>query len=490
MVIHRSWGAAVALALLVASIHPSTASAAGSDATCRGKKATIVGTDRGDVLRGTSGPDVIVGLGGLDEIYGRGGNDIICTGGGSEDLYWRDSQTVDGGRGRDVIVGSRASDHLVGGPGADRLLGRGHDDTLFGSDGDDILRGGRGQEWLAGDNGNDRVSGGRGNDQVRGNAGDDYISGGRGSDMLAGGFSSGQNGLGPGWFHMADGLRERGADRVDGGPGGDFVVLGRDPDLLNGGGGVDTLVYRQPDKEPSEDLVVDLANGVISGGGGGRDRVARIEHVNALADADITLIGDEKSNRLFAGTKSDADSGYKVKLIGGAGDDMVASVGAPSVVLRGQGGADILWEDACQPEGPLIAPAVIEGGRGADEFYSECPNEALVGGPGADTFRVQYEFGQQLDGGTGFDVLTLVTGAMVVADLSQDSAEVGGTVMTLNGIEGLVSGGGNDSLTGDEADNLLDSSGGQDRLDGNEGSDRCLNGEIVTECESDSAGRG
>jgi uncharacterized delta-60 repeat protein len=55
---------------------------------CQGRRATIVGSSRGEALAGTKGADVIAGLGGNDRIFGRGGNDVIC-----------------GGRGRDVLRG-------------------------------------------------------------------------------------------------------------------------------------------------------------------------------------------------------------------------------------------------------------------------------------------------------------------------------------------------------------------------------------------------
>jgi hypothetical protein len=59
---------------------PQTANAARP--TCFGKRATIVGTARADVLKGTSRPDVIAGLAGNDVIKGLGGGDRICAGKG------------------------------------------------------------------------------------------------------------------------------------------------------------------------------------------------------------------------------------------------------------------------------------------------------------------------------------------------------------------------------------------------------------------------
>ncbi len=98
---------------------------------CSGRRATIVGTARTDVLRGTRRGDVIVGLGGDDVIRGLGGADVIC-----------------GGAGRDV---------LVGGAGVDRLLGQA---------GRDILKGGAGRDVLSGGAGRDRCEGGPGLDRA------------------------------------------------------------------------------------------------------------------------------------------------------------------------------------------------------------------------------------------------------------------------------------------------------------------------------------
>ncbi|GAA0611257.1 hypothetical protein GCM10009547_11630 [Sporichthya brevicatena] len=130
-------------------------------ATCRGEKATIVGTPGDDVLIGTAGRDVIVGLGGNDVIRGRGGDDLICAGAGNDN--------VRGGGGNDRIHGGAGDDVLYGGAGSDRL---------FGQRGNDTLRGG---------NGADRLSGGRGNDKLYGNRGHDHLAGGRGTDTGFGG---------------------------------------------------------------------------------------------------------------------------------------------------------------------------------------------------------------------------------------------------------------------------------------------------------------
>lgn len=118
--------------------------------TCRGVRATIIGTPGNDTLLGTSRPDVIVALGGNDRIVSRAGRDLICA-----------------GAGRDYVDAGTAADRVFGGPGRDRLLGRGGPDLLKGSSGNDILKGGRGSDRLRGGRGFDRCFGGPGADSIR-----------------------------------------------------------------------------------------------------------------------------------------------------------------------------------------------------------------------------------------------------------------------------------------------------------------------------------
>jgi Ca2+-binding RTX toxin-like protein len=70
--------------------------------TCGGRRATIVGSDSGESLRGTAGPDVIVANGGKDTIKSLKGKDRIC-----------------GGAGKDKLIGGKGKDRCVGGPGKD-----------------------------------------------------------------------------------------------------------------------------------------------------------------------------------------------------------------------------------------------------------------------------------------------------------------------------------------------------------------------------------
>jgi len=108
---------------------------------CKGKIATIVGTEGNDSLEGTDDADVIVALGGDDEVIGGGGNDRICGKGGNDDLR--------------------------GNGGKDKLRGGGGNDDVSGGGGNDVVGGGAGKDNVGGGGGEDRCNGGTGRDRER-----------------------------------------------------------------------------------------------------------------------------------------------------------------------------------------------------------------------------------------------------------------------------------------------------------------------------------
>jgi Tol biopolymer transport system component len=88
--------------------------------TCRGKLATIVGTDASEALTGGPGPDVISGQGGADQISGVDANDVICGDAGKDKLVGgKGRDQLDGGKGKDKLIGGKGKDTCVGGKGKD-----------------------------------------------------------------------------------------------------------------------------------------------------------------------------------------------------------------------------------------------------------------------------------------------------------------------------------------------------------------------------------
>jgi hypothetical protein len=90
-------------------------------ATCKGKPATIVGTNGSDVRVASPGRDVIAGLGGNDTLSGLAGNDLICGGAGKDNLK--------GGKGKDTLLGQKGKDTLKGGGSRDFCKGGKGNDT-------------------------------------------------------------------------------------------------------------------------------------------------------------------------------------------------------------------------------------------------------------------------------------------------------------------------------------------------------------------------
>ncbi len=127
------------------------AAPATSSATCRGVRATVVGTGGDDNLIGTGGRDVIAGFGGNDTIASFAGRDLVCAGSGD-----------------DFVGAGSAADRVFGGAGKDRVLGRGGADVLKGNAGNDVLKGNRGSDRLRGGRGIDTCRGGAGVDSIRG----------------------------------------------------------------------------------------------------------------------------------------------------------------------------------------------------------------------------------------------------------------------------------------------------------------------------------
>jgi Ca2+-binding RTX toxin-like protein len=225
---------ATALTLTIAP----AASAKGS--RCSGTKATIIGTDQPERIRGTRERDVIVGLGGDDVIIGGRGNDAICGGRGDDKIRsGRGSDAtqgdagnddVDTGPGYDWLYGEPGNDVLDGGPsnalldlraapnamrvdltagtaagwGSDRLTAIG---VVWGSAYDDILTG----SAAGGPGAYEIFVGFAGNDTMSGLGGDDLFQGGEGNDTIEAGDGNDEFELGPG------------DDVVDGGPGFDWL---------------------------------------------------------------------------------------------------------------------------------------------------------------------------------------------------------------------------------------------------------------------------
>lgn len=370
-------------------------SADAAQAWCAGRRATIVGTEAGEVIEGTSGPDVIVAKGGSDRVISRSGNDRICGDAGRDVVY--------AGSGADKIFGGEGRDLLVGGSGNDRINGaRRHDLSA------DVLRGGRGRDRLIGlESGRDRYLGGRGIDlldfslmyvdgptqpklqvdlgagagsvgeahafsvggvenvtasygatELRGNgdrnvlvavgslftpigaeidgrAGPDHIIGTFASDHLLG--SDGNDVIEPKVCPDPDDFGYPAEDVVQGGDGDDriYVRCSVDQDDSYAGDlGADSIDFRDYD----DGVVIDLGQGtIVSHHGFGLASVLTVENVYGSFWPD-SLTGDDLPNRLLgeAGADSISGLGGDDYLDGGPGTDQLNGGSNTDTCVRGE----------------------------------------------------------------------------------------------------------------------------------------------------------
>lgn len=318
--------AAISLALLLVALAVEP-SASARRASCGGKRATIVGSPRNDVLKGTKRADVIFAGKGDDVIRGRRGNDIICGGDGHDDLV--------GGPGNDSLDAGVGTDGLFGGDGDDLLRGSdGDGDLLVGGPGNDQLDGGPGVldtltlsfapgsvnidlaggtasgEGSDGVTGIERVNGSDFGDTLTGSAGSEAFSGGSGDDVLVGG---------------------DGYDRFQGGPGNDRIDGGPGEDLLS-------LATAQ------SDVRVDLAAGTSTGDGS--DEITGLSDLEGSAFNDA-LHADDGPNSIHGGEGDDT-------LEGRAGDDILDGGPGNNTLDAGEGNDTCVSQRAPGCEGVVV----------------------------------------------------------------------------------------------------------------------------------------
>ena len=172
----------------------------------------------------------------------------------------------------------------------------------------------------------------------------------------------------------------------------------------------------------------------------GSDFITATRIVDPRAALDVTL-GAEHNN--FTGTR------YNDQIDGGAGDDS----------LFGEGGHDQL-----------------DGGNGNDSLIGGAGHDNLFGGLGDD--RLQNDAGNDtLDGGAGVDTLVFTGSAAVTVNLALTTAQdTGYGTDTLRNIEHLLTGSGNDDLSGNSSANKIQSGAGNDILRGWAGDDLLYGG--------------
>ena len=399
----------------------------------------VGGSSRNDTVWGGTGNDLLVGYDGDDGLYGEDGNDELHGDAGNDML--------DGGAGDDKLFGQVGNDTLNGGDGDDILIGftgtneakqtldagETDNDTLFGGDGNDQMSGGLGDDDMDGGNDNDLVIGDEGNDSLSGAAGNDELNGGDGDDILDGG---------------------SGADKMFGGSGNDRMW---------GGDGNDIMIGFNPVNDPRQTLRAEETDDDVMRGGAGTDLMVG-------GWGDDQLWGGTGNDELQGGSGDDAQYGEDGddRLFGGAGND----------VIYGGDGDDLLVGGAASNEQALAAGTrdsnFLYGGAGSDTIVGGIGDDYIDGGAGADRMR----------GGSGDDRYIVNSVNDVILERQDEGYDtvIASTNYILNAhIEELrllagerINGTGNsldNTLIGNDQDNILDGVTGADLMIGGRGND-------------------
>lgn len=391
----------------------------------------------------SNGSATVTGLGSR-EAYGT---DIVAN---VEDLHFfvdNNGPAAPGQFANVRLTPTQYTNSLVGSVGDDVVDMDDYPGTNYanGDRGDDVISGTAGDDYMDAGSGNDVLNGEAGNDGFNGQDGDDVIDGGAGSDRADFRLPAGTTGT----LALVDG------------PNGELIVQ-----LIQADGTVEDVFRVTGDGDGSATVV-----GLGRMAGLGTDQVTNIENINFYVESG----GAGQSTGIFSSRLQNGD------FVRGSGLSEVIDLSLYPGATNAQGlrGNDvIIGTDADNVLGGDLGADTLTGGGGNDVLRGGLGNDNLSGGTGDDFLSEAQGFGvfgdDVYDGGSGVDRVSYFTDFTdVTVDLNaQGTAQQTGLGLdTLTGIEWITAGYGNDTLTGDAADNWFWTFGGNDVLSGNDGDD-------------------
>lgn len=440
---------------------------------------SIMGSSGANLLQTAAGNDTINGGAGADTLIGGLGHDTYFTDGG-------DTITEYLSEGTDTVLSSVT--YILGANIENLTLTGGVGINGTGNTLSNILTGNSAANSLSGGGGNDTITGGAGNDSLEGAGGNDSLVGGDGIDTAS--FNSAtaavrvnlallsaQNTLGAGTDTIVtienligsafgDLLTGAGsANNIRGGTGNDSLNGAGGNDTLDGGAGNDSLAGGTHDDTYGVDSAFDV---IVENAGEGTDLVqstvsyalsANVENLTLTGGAAVNGTGNALSNLLTGNSAANSISAGEGAdtVIGGLGNDSLDGAGGIDSIVGGDGDDSIL------------------GGAGDDKLFGGAGNDLIDDGTGVDT----------IDGGAGIDTFrrfydgvdfNLVLAFDLAGGLAYAPANPNVAAEVFVDVENLrVSGGYRFLLSGNNADNVLESANGNDSLLGLGGNDT-LNG--------------
>jgi Ca2+-binding RTX toxin-like protein len=423
-------------------------------------------------------------------------------------LCGNDTITMDETNGRlpsGFLFGGDGNDTLVGGSATDFLFGQAGNDVLFGMEGNDFLFGGDGNDMLVGGAGNDQVFGQAGNDVMVWNPGDgtDLNEGGAGNDtVIVNGGNASES-----FTIAANGSRVR-FDRVDPAPfsidigtsehlvlnanGGDDVITagnGLAPLIsltLNGGDGNDTITGGD-----GNDLLIGGAGNDVIVGGRGNDTVLMGAGDDTFiwnpGDGSDTVDGQEGQDAMvFNGANIDekvdmSANGSHLRFTRDVGNIVMDVNGTERVDFNAFGGADTITVNDLTGTDVTEVNLSLERKPGSGEGDGALDTVIVNGTAGNDAMTVNGDASGVTVTGLAAQIHIvgseptdkLVINAKAGDDVITATGLQAGTIqVTANGEEGndvLIGSPGNDVLNGGAGDDTLIAGSAQNILDGGPG---------------------
>lgn len=331
------------------------------------------------------------------------------------DLVAPRPKVIDGTNGDDVLIGTPEADTINALAGDDTIVGREDDDVIFGGDGNDRILAGDGNDVVYGGAGDDFILAGSGDDTVYGEDGDDTIYGEEGRDVLSGGDGN----------DFIDG--GEGDDIIDGGAGNDFIYDGAGKDYVNGGGGNDTFK-------------VSRGNDIYDGGTGKNT----IDATDTTKSVNVVLA---PSNYPSTATSNDAGDEEEGAVVPGSAPEHFFSSGENANIID-----------------PGSTTNVVNVNLGLSSGYS--PTAAAT-------------IGSSSPAPTPTTTTTTTSNASTTTSTSAPPANTAGWAIgeeidqdQLFNIQNVITGSGDDDVTGNHGDNEITTNDGDDKVDGEGGDDK------------------
>jgi Ca2+-binding RTX toxin-like protein len=475
---------------------------------------TASGTGGDDEIDGSENADILLGGVGADDIIGGPDDDIIVgdsgkldydTGDGNLstlDLILTTDNILPAPGGIDEISGGEANDIVLGGDEGDFIFG---DDTLLGSPssptGEDILVGDQGEivfingilarikttDTVPGDGGADTIEGNEENDIILGGVAGDDLYGHTEDDIIIGdegqlkfNLASGSGGdSDPQTLDLIETINsalgdsdtiygDSGEDIILGGTAGDDIWGNTEDDLILGDSGkvimpgevIDMVMTTDPAVGGDDTIEGNEDKDIILGGAASDDIWGHADDDIILGDNGKITMPDEVIELIET---TDPSIGGSDTIEGNAGADIIFG-GAEGDDIWGNDARDIILGD----NGKVIMPlAVIDYIQttdpaigGDDTIEGNSGDDIILGGAESD----------DIWGNTGYDIILGDNGNITMPD------EVIDLIFTTDPAIG-----GNDTIEGNEDDDIILGGAYNDDIWGNEDEDMIMgdNGQII-----------